>query len=429
MSSSPQVSPMAPQSGIQNKDNDAAVEVLLEQFEGLKSATKGIDEFWVWPPDSRPDIAHNQFDLQIPVIDMSPVLELEKLRKELAHSGGDGKTGSSVEEQLRACEAAKASVQKEIGAACEEYGFFQIVNHGVPPHLLKQLTELCQHIFHLPYEEKMKVKEEFFTDQPSKPGYNPMTRSNGYTRVGKSHVWNEGFDVDTPEIIHPGRVEELAGILWPDEPEKSRFGCQLTSTSEECGKQLSKVSVLLLDLMVGSLGLPKESLESLLGPDFQNKQITSRLRINHYPVCGEPEKTWGFHSHTDSSIITVLHQDAVGGLQVRFKDGSWHGVRPIDGALVVNVGNFLQVWSNRRFLSAEHRAVTNNKTGRISVGYFVHRMGDYVLGPWPGLVDAEHPLRYRSFTPKEYFEKLFAMGMGKDRDHFLEHTFGTGTRL
>jgi gibberellin 3-beta-dioxygenase len=197
------------------------------------------------------------------------------------------------------------------------------------------------------------------------------------------------------------------------------------STSDVCGTELSKVALRLLYLMVGSLGLPDESLEGLLGPDFHNKQVVARLHINHYPVCVEPDKTWGFHSHTDSTIITVLHQDDVGGLQVRFKDGSWHGVRPIDGALVVNVGNFLQVWSNRRFLSAEHRAVTNNKSGRVSVAYFVHRMGDFVHGPWPALVDADHPPRYRSFTAKEYFEKLFVMGMGKDRDQFLEQSFGT----
>ncbi|CAM6098474.1 unnamed protein product [Calypogeia fissa] len=420
---------MAPQSGIQNKDNDTAVEALLGQHEDLKLATKGIDEFWVWPPESRPDIAHNQFDFQIPVIDMSPVLELEKLRKGLAHSEGDGKMGSSVKEQIRACEAAKASVQKEIGAACEEYGFFQIVNHGVPPHLLKQLTECCQRIFDLPDEEKMKVKEEFFTDQPSKPGYNPMTRSNAYSRVGKSHVWNEGFDIDSPELVYPGRVEEIVDLLWPDEPEKTRLGHQLISTSEDCGKQLSKLSLLLVELMAGSLGLPKQSLESLLGPDFENKPMKCRLKINHYPPCPEPEKTWGAFCHTDSSIITVLHQDAVGGLQIHFKDGSWHGVRPIDGALVVNVGNFLQVWTNRRFLSAEHRVVTNKNTSRLSCAYFVRRMGDYVLGPLPELVDAEHPLRYRSFTQVVYFEKLFAMGMGKDRDQFLEHSFGTGTEV
>jgi gibberellin 3-beta-dioxygenase len=117
------------------------------------------------------------------------------------------------------------------------------------------------------------------------------------------------------------------------------------STSDECSKELTKLAYHLLPLMVNYFGIPEESLEDLLGPDFHSKQVTARLRINHYSVCTEPEKTWGLHSHTDSDIFTILHQDSVRGLQVRFKDGSWHGVCPIDGALVVNVGNFLQVIS------------------------------------------------------------------------------------
>jgi hypothetical protein len=76
------------------------------------------------------------------------------------------------------------------------------------------------------FQEKLKVQEEFFPDKPSKSGYNPITRSNAYTKVGKSHIWNEAFDIDSPEL-YPGRLDELVDILWPDEPEKSRLGRQL----------------------------------------------------------------------------------------------------------------------------------------------------------------------------------------------------------
>lgn len=94
--------------------------------------------------------------------------------------------------------------------------------------------------------------------------------------------------------------------------------------------------------MAAGLGLPKESVEDLVG-SLEDNRVFGRARVNHYPVCSSPQLTWGLQGHTDPSIITLLHQDAVGGLQICFKDGTWHGVQPIEGALVVNVGDYLQV--------------------------------------------------------------------------------------
>ncbi|CAM6114167.1 unnamed protein product [Calypogeia fissa] len=414
------------QSGEESDHNNGVKPRLGQKEDNLQSAaTQAIDDFFVFPPENRPDIPHDKYDLEIPVIDMSPVLELEKLKKELAAMEEEGKkTGiSGLVEQMKACEAAKLKVQTEIGAACEEYGFFQIVNHGVPPQLMKQLVKCCQNVFDLPVEKKMKSEGAFTPNVKS--GYGPMTRITKFSMIGKSHIWNEGFDLESPEVSNPGRMEEVARILWPDEPEHTTLGLGLKSTSEQCGKELSNVTMCLLDVMAGSLGVSGESLDGLMGPEFRNKQAYARVRVNHYPQCVEAEKTWGFPGHTDSSVITVLHQDAVGGLQVRFKDGSWHGVRPIDGALVINVGNFLQVWTNRKFISAEHRVVTNSQSSRISVAYFVHQMDNFDLEPCPELLDAEHPARYRSFTKQEYFETLFAVGMGEDRDQLLDTAFGT----
>lgn len=62
----------------------------------------------------------------------------------------------------------------------------------------------------------------------------------------------------------------------------------------------------------------------------------------YYPCCPQPDLTIGIASHTDLGAITVLLQDQIGGLQVKHGD-EWVDVKPIPGALIVNIGDLLQV--------------------------------------------------------------------------------------
>lgn len=70
----------------------------------------------------------------------------------------------------------------------------------------------------------MKIKEKDVPGQEAMPGYTPMKRSTAFTRMNVSYVWNEGIDMESPEILYPGRIEEVANILYPSEPERSTKG-------------------------------------------------------------------------------------------------------------------------------------------------------------------------------------------------------------
>ncbi|CAM6084905.1 unnamed protein product [Calypogeia fissa] len=402
--------------------NEVAVEDVIKQYEFMKlaSAVQPGEKSFVWPEGRRPDIKYDQYDFELPIIDLSPVLKLQSLRMEIEQLEADSGTRSGLEAEIKACEAVKSDIAKAIRAACEEYGFFQIFNSGFPNEVIEQSRESCRQIFDLPLEEKMKIKQ---TPNPGKgllPGYAEMKRITAFTRMNPSHTWSEGFDVESPEWMFPGRVEEIAQILWP---ENSTKGQKLSSTIDEYGKEGSKVIYILLDLIVASLGIPEEAVDSLLG-DRQNKQVFGRIRVNNYPVCERPELTWGLSSHTDPDVITLLHQDAVGGLQIRFKDGTWHGVQPKAGAFIINCGDYLQAWTNGRFLSAEHRVVANDKTRRMSIAYFAGSDINYVISPRPECVDAKHPVRYKAFTSLEYFNKLMSLGLARERGELLDKAFG-----
>jgi len=69
---------------------------------------------------------------------------------------------------------------------------------------------------------------------------------------------------------------------------------------------------------------------------------TCFLRLNRYPPCPLHSRVFGLLPHTDSSFLTILNQDQIGGLQL-MKDGKWISVKPNPQALVVNIGDLFQV--------------------------------------------------------------------------------------
>ena len=73
----------------------------------------------------------------------------------------------------------------------------------------------------------------------------------------------------------------------------------------------------------------------------------------------------GVNYHTDAGALTLLLQDDQPGLEV-FREGRWYLVEPCAGALVINIGDIVQVWSNDRYPAALHRVLVSSETSRVS---------------------------------------------------------------
>jgi isopenicillin N synthase-like dioxygenase len=104
----------------------------------------------------------------------------------------------------------------------------------------------------------------------------------------------------------------------------------------EYTKQVMKLGNVLFELLSEALGL---------NPNYLNEiRCNEGLAIicHYYPSCPEPELTLGATKHTDNDFITVLLQDHIGGLQVLYEN-TWVDVSPVPGALVINIGDLLQV--------------------------------------------------------------------------------------
>ena len=139
---------------------------------------------------------------------------------------------------------------------------------------------------------------------------------------------------------------------------------------------------------------------------------TSFLRLNHYPAhpqrAAEGIAALGVGEHTDSGALTVLLQDDQPGLEV-CRNGTWHPVAPFAGALVINIGDIVQVWSNDRYRAALHRAVTHATRERYSVPFFLNPSYETRYAPLPAAVDARRPARYEPIPWRE-FRELRAAG-------------------
>ncbi|KAG1362407.1 Protein DMR6-LIKE OXYGENASE 2 [Cocos nucifera] len=278
----------------------------------------------------------------------------------------------------------RSQVVEEIGLACQNDGFFQVRNHGIPMDVIEGMLHVAKEFFHLPESERLKS----YSDDPKKT-----------TRLSTS------FNVKTEKVsnwrdylrLHCYPLENFVDE-WPYNPLHFR-----QAVGEYC-KNVRELALKLLEAISESLGLEGGYMVKALGKQAQH------MAINYYPPCPQPELTYGLPGHKDPNAITILLQDGVSGLQV-LGNGKWVAVDPVPQTLVINIGDMMQVLSNDRFKSVLHRAIVNNTSQRISVPTFYCPSPDALIKPAEAVVGKEHPPNYRSFTYAEYYEKFWNQGL------------------
>ncbi|XP_020517518.1 gibberellin 3-beta-dioxygenase 3 [Amborella trichopoda] len=265
-------------------------------------------------------------------------------------------------------------VAREIGRACASWGAFQVVNHGVPDNVLKRVEEQGWRLFSLPPDQKLKAERG--PDEIAGFG------APRITHFFPKRMWTEGFTVF-------GSPLEQARRLWPHDH------MQFCEVIEEYQSEMKSLTVKLLELILEWVGAGKEDLNWEVG---DSSGVT---QLNSYPSCPEPSRAMGLAPHTDSSLLTVIHQSNTSGLQLLDASGQkWVTVPPVHGALVVNIGDLLHILSNGRCRSSMHRAVVNRVHHRLSFAYFCFPSPGATVEP---LIGPDEPTAlYRSVTWTEY---------------------------
>ncbi|KAF7086743.1 hypothetical protein CFC21_090002 [Triticum aestivum] len=311
---------------------------------------------YVVPEKDRPATAVSEMPEPIPIVDLSRL------------------SANSADELAK------------LQSALQNWDLFLAVGHGMEPSFLAEVMKAAREFFKLPLEEKQKYSNIVDGKKMSSDGYgNDMV-------VVENQVldWNDRLSL----LVEP--ASERAYALWPTQPPSFRdILCEYTV-------RCRAVANLILQNLAKLLNLQEEYLTTMLG----EKSLTQAI-INYYPWCPTPDHVLGLKPHTDASMITVnFIDDDVSGLQLQ-KNDIWYNVPIVPNALVVNIGDVMEVVSNGLFKSLVHRVVTNAEKERLSLVMFYALDPEAEIEPVPELVDDKRPRRYRKMKSKDYLAKFF----------------------
>ncbi len=302
--------------------------------------------------DKQPVAEPGSIDEQVPIIDIAHLLQ----------DSTDSEACTAVD---------------DIAKACQYWGFFQVINHRIAGDLIEDVWHQMQTMFALPDEEKHSVlrskdnpwsfyPNELTKNQRDKKEVFDFTREGMNTIYGKSNRW-------------------LAN--------QQDFKSTMLSYFDTC----TSLSLSLLQAFCLGLNLPANYMR-----DNFTTNHTGLMRLNYYPTEGpmansdithQPVADPGIHHQTDAGALTVLLQDNVGGLQV-YKEGYWHNIPPVPGAIVINTGDMMQVWSNDIYNTPIHRVLAMETRNRYSLPFFFNPSATSKVAPLLTVVSDQRPARY-----------------------------------
>ncbi|XP_028771260.1 1-aminocyclopropane-1-carboxylate oxidase 1-like [Neltuma alba] len=278
------------------------------------------------------------------------------------------------------CEERQGTMEK-INDACENWGFLKLVNHGIAHELLDTVERLNK-------EHYRKCIEKRFTE---------------FVESKAPDVEAEVKDMDWESNFFLRHLPDSNLFEISDLTEEYR------KVMKEFVEQIQKLAEELLDLLCENLGLEKGYLKKAFhgsrGPNFGTK-------VANNPPCPNPNLVKGLHPHTDASGIILLFQDdKVSGLQL-LKDGEWISVPPKRHSIVINLGDQIEVITNGKYKSVEHRVIAQTNGTMMSVASFYNPGSDAVIFPAPTLMEGkEEETNGQIIYPKFVFEdymKLYA---------------------
>ncbi|PIN22013.1 Iron/ascorbate family oxidoreductase [Handroanthus impetiginosus] len=277
----------------------------------------------------------------------------------------------------------RAKTLAQISHCCEEWGFFQLINHGISEELLERVKKAAS--------ESYKLERE-----PGFKNSKPVKLLNELVE-NKSSGKAENVDWEDVFLLSDDNNDE-----WPSKTPGFK------ETMKEYRAELKKLAHKVMEVMDENLGLPKGYIRKAFNSGEEDNAAFFGTKVSHYPPCPHPQKVNGLRAHTDAGGVILLFQDdEVKGLQM-LKDRVWIDVQPLKNAIVINTGDQIEVLSNGRYKSAWHRVLAMPDGKRRSIASFYNPSLKATIEPAPELVvkkvekEEENMAKYPKFVFGDY---------------------------
>jgi isopenicillin N synthase-like dioxygenase len=372
----------------------------------------------------------------VPLIDLGPWIT-----PTTTTTNGDN-DGSSLTE-------AQQEVVRQVYEACRSVGFFQVTNHGLDTERMDHAWTASEEFFDLAVDEKLRHKTANEAEYPY--GYEQSEQlskgkqlDHGSTSSNDDDAESAAEDLKETFAIGPNNSESgMPSRRWVDTPTVPTF----QSALERYYEQMESLAMTLLKLFAFCLEQPADFFEKKMDHHM------AALRLVHYyplfnppspPPVEEPSEIIRAGAHTDYGALTILNAKSA-GLQVLLPpvtstsgdhqhpttnhnrttthtstststSGTWHSVPVVPGALVINLGDLMQRWTNDRWVSTLHRVVmpsTDALERRYSMAYFVNINGDTLV---EALLGGSEKAKYPPIMAKDHLMAKHLASMGQQND-------------
>lgn len=276
-----------------------------------------------------------------------------------------------------------ADVARDIDAALRNVGFMAVRNLGVSPDRIRELFATARQFFEGSDELKQRC------------AYAAASENFGYQGLGQESL-DPSRPADLKETFTMRNLlaESVGANRWPS--------AEFSESVSVFFREALAAAQRLQRLLALALEMPSEYFVDL----HNGENIT--LRLLHYPAVSSSmvnAEQMGAGAHTDYGMLTLLFQDAVGGLQVQSENGDWHDVPPRPDAIVINSGDLLERWSNGRYRSTLHRVLPQQRSvERYSVALFVDPDSDTLVEALDSCVAEGEPARFPPITAGEHVQ-------------------------
>ncbi len=287
---------------------------------------------------------------------------------------------------------AREQLAVDLRAIQETLGFYVIVNHGVPQDLIDRSFEQVAELFALPLETKMNYRVDYhhigyIPDKASVLRWSKVAE-NQKKDLNEAWAFMRERTPDDPKVIANVRHRGLNN--WPEELPNFR------ATLLEYQETMAVLAQKMLPVYARALELPADYFDEKFSlPEYYN-------RCAWYSPAEAEEGQFALAPHADHSSITYLPLMDVPGLEVMAPSGKWIEIAPLRGGVVVNTGEFLNRWTNGRFIATPHRVVPPKKD-RYALTFFFNCNDETVADPMPTCIEPGAEPKYEPMSFHDFF--------------------------